>query len=76
MALQEFIINGFNRTKLASMIYGVSRSKGEGRDYSQKYFNAGFETLSKPTNPSSSSSSRKGLDSYFVPTVENIKVLI
>lgn len=27
MSLQKFIINGFNRTKLASMIYGVSRIK-------------------------------------------------
>ena len=36
MALQEFIITGFNMTKLASMIYGVSRSKGEGIGYSQK----------------------------------------
>lgn len=34
MALQEFIINGFNKTKLASMIYGVSRSKGECLGYS------------------------------------------
>lgn len=31
--LQKFIITSFNRTKLASMIYGVSRSKGEGLGY-------------------------------------------
>lgn len=33
MALQEFIMNGFNRTKFASMIYGVCKSKGEGLSY-------------------------------------------
>ena len=33
MALQEFIIYGFKITKLASMIYGVSKSKGEGIVY-------------------------------------------
>lgn len=75
MDLQEFIINGFNRTKLASMIYGVSRSKWEGLGYSQKYFNPRFEILSKPTNASSSSSAKKGLNSYFVPAVKNAKVL-
>lgn len=27
LALQDFVISGFNRIKLESMIYGVSRSK-------------------------------------------------
>lgn len=65
MTLQEFIITGFNRTKLESMIYGVSRSKGEGLDYSKKYFNLRSETLSKQTKPSSSSSTQKELYSHF-----------
>jgi hypothetical protein len=34
-ALQEFIRNGIKRSKLASMIYHVSRNKGEGIGYSQ-----------------------------------------
>jgi hypothetical protein len=29
-ALEDFIIGGIDRSKLASMIYGVSRNKGEG----------------------------------------------
>lgn len=36
--LQEFILIGLQRTKLASMIYGVSRSKGEGLGYHKKTF--------------------------------------
>lgn len=35
-ALQEFVITDFNRTKLVSIIYGVSRKKGEGLGYHQK----------------------------------------
>lgn len=73
MHLQEFIINGFNITKLSSMIYGVSKSKWEG--YSQKSFNLKFETLSKPTNPSSSSSAKRGLEYYFVLDTENAKTV-
>lgn len=34
MSLQEFIITGFTKTKLASLIYGLSMSKGEGIGYS------------------------------------------
>lgn len=65
MALRKFIITGFNRTKLPSMIYGVSRSKREGLGYSQKCFNPRSDTLIKPRNPSSSSCFKKGFDSYF-----------
>lgn len=75
MALQEFIITDFNMTKLASMIYGVSRNKGEGIGYSQKRFNPRSEILIKPIKPSSSSSANKGIDSYFVPDVDKAKVL-
>lgn len=46
-----------------------------GLSYSQKSFNPRFETLSQPTNSSSSSSAQKGFDSYFVPATENAKVL-
>lgn len=48
MALREFIITCFNMTKLASIIFGVSRSKGGGLDYSQKPFNQRSGTLIKP----------------------------
>lgn len=57
------------------MIYGVSKRKGGGLGYSQKSFNPRSETLSKPINPSSSSSAKKGLDSYFIPTAKNAKNL-
>jgi hypothetical protein len=36
-ALQEFIRNGIKRSKLASMIYHVSRNKGEGIGYSKQW---------------------------------------
>lgn len=58
------------------MIYGVSRSKREGLGYSQKTFNLRFETLTKPENPSSSSSGEKGFDSYCILAVENAKILV
>lgn len=57
------------------MINGVSRSKGEGLGSLQKTFNLRFETLSKPTDPSSSSSAQRGLDSYFIPISQNANVL-
>lgn len=47
----------------------------EGLGYSQKTFNPKFEVLSKKTDPSSSSSTHRGLKSYFAPTAENAKVL-
>lgn len=74
MALQEFIMTDFERIKLASMIYGVSKRKGEGFGYHQKPFNTRTKTLIKPLNPSSSSSFQKGLYSQFVPGT-NAKVL-
>lgn len=36
LALQNFIISRCERTKLASMIHGVSKSKGEDLGYHQK----------------------------------------
>lgn len=61
MTLQKCLINDFNRTKHASMIYGVSRRKREALGYSQKTFNPRFETLSKTTNTSSSTLLKKEL---------------
>lgn len=61
MDLQKFIITGFERTKLASMIYGVSKSEGEGLGYHQIFFNPRTETLTKPSDSSSLSSAKKGL---------------
>lgn len=29
VSLHEFVLNGFDMTKLASMIYGISRNKGD-----------------------------------------------
>lgn len=40
MALQKFDIFGFNKTKIASMIYGLSRSKGESLRCSAKSINS------------------------------------
>lgn len=74
MDLQGFIITGFEITKLASMIYGVSKRKGEGFGYHQKPFNPMIKTLIKPFDPSSSSSAKKGLYSQFMPAA-NVKVL-
>lgn len=36
LALQNLVIFGYERTKLTSMIYGVSKSKGEGLGYHHK----------------------------------------
>lgn len=38
MTLQQFIITCFERTKLAFMIYGASKRKGEGLRYNEKRF--------------------------------------
>lgn len=62
-------------TKLASMIYGVCRSKGEGIGFSQKHFNPRLGTLVKPMKPSCSTSTKKRLYSYFVPYVDKAMVL-
>ncbi|XP_050919270.1 uncharacterized protein LOC127136792 [Lathyrus oleraceus] len=69
-ALQNFIVSGFERTKLASMIYGVSKSKGEGIGFYQKPYNPRTDVLIKPSDPSSSSTSQKGLNAYYMSTAE------
>lgn len=75
LALQELIIYGFERTKLTSMIYELSKSKGEGLGYHQKPYNPRTKILMKSSNPSSSSTAKKRLNAYFVPIAENGKVL-
>ncbi|WJX62105.1 25S rRNA (cytosine(2870)-C(5))-methyltransferase [Trifolium repens] len=45
--LQEFLINGMKRSKIASLIYHVSRSRGEGLGFSRFKDNPLF---SKPSN--------------------------
>lgn len=75
ITLQEFILTGLERTKLVSMIYGVSRSIGEGLSYHKKSFNLRNETFIKPPDPSSSKSNKKGLNFYLVPDSNNAKVL-
>lgn len=59
-ALQEFVIFVYNRTKLASMIYEMSKRKGEGLGYHQKPYNPRDNILTKPSNPSSSSTAQRG----------------
>ncbi|WJX45885.1 hypothetical protein P8452_32733 [Trifolium repens] len=46
-ALQEFLINGMKRSKIASLIYHVSRNRGEGLGFSHFKDNP---LLSKPSN--------------------------
>ncbi|XP_050916206.1 uncharacterized protein LOC127131326 [Lathyrus oleraceus] len=73
--LQEFVISDFNITKLASMVYGVSKSKGHGIGFHQQPYNTRTKIFVQPSDPSSSSTAQKGLNAYFMPAVENCKVL-
>lgn len=75
MDLQEFILIGLKRTKLASIIYDVSRNRGEGIGYYQKPFNPRIETLIETSYTSSLESTQKGLHFYFVPDLNNAKAL-
>lgn len=75
LALKNFIIYGYERTKLASMIYGVSKSKGGGLGYHQKPYNSRTNILMKPSNPSSSRTSQKGLNAYFMHAPEKGRIL-
>lgn len=56
MDLQEFFISGFNRTNIVSMIYSISRSKGECLGYFEQSVDPKSETWIKPTKPFSPSS--------------------
>lgn len=75
LTLQNFIVYGFERTKLNSMIYGVSKSKGGGIKFYQKPYNPRIDVLIKPSDPSSSSTYQKGLNAYFILVVENGKIM-
>lgn len=75
LSLKEFIISGFNMTKLYSMIYGISWNKGEEIRYSQKHDNSSMGTLNKPIESSCSSSAKKGLYFHFVQSADKAKVL-
>lgn len=55
ISFQDFIMTGFGRTKISSMIYGVSKSKGGGMGYKEKGFTPKDLTLQKPSDPYSSS---------------------
>lgn len=62
IAPQDFFTIGLNRTKLASMIYGVSKSKEEGMDFHEKCFVYKTLTLNKLPEPSSSRYADKRLN--------------
>lgn len=75
LALQDFIIYGSEKPKLASMIYGVSKSKIESFGYHQKPYNPIIDILMKPSNPSSLSTAQKRLNAYFMHAAENGRIL-
>lgn len=57
------------------MVYGVSKSKGEGLGYHQKPYNPRTSVLVKPSNPSFSSTAKNGLYAHFIPAIEKGKIL-
>ena len=67
--LEEFIIDGVDRSKLASMIYGVSRNKGEGIDLSEKAPPKRMQIPEKSKKPPFYKCIHKGLYYYFVQEV-------
>lgn len=75
LAFQNFIIYGFERAKPGSMIYGVSKSKGEGLRYHKKPYNPMTNVLVQPWNISPLNYARKGLYAYFMPATEKGKIL-
>lgn len=75
LVLQDFIEFGYDRIKLASIIYGVSKSKGEGLSYHHKLYNPRINISVKPSNPSSSSTAQKRLNAYFLLAAEKGKIL-
>lgn len=75
LALQSFIISGYERTKLYSMIYEMGQSKRESLGYHQKPYHPKTNILMKPSDPSSSSTAQKGLKAYFMPAAEKGRIL-
>jgi len=71
ISLKEFIINGIERNKLAFMIYGVNRKKGEDIGYSEDEPLDRIHTLEKPNNAPCVDCVKKGqnLKSFFLPEV-------
>ncbi|XP_050888860.1 uncharacterized protein LOC127094028 [Lathyrus oleraceus] len=70
--LQDFIMTGIERTKLAYIIYGVSKSKGKDMSYNE---NKAKAQLIKTPNASPSSNSQTDLKTYFVPASDKGKSL-
>lgn len=66
LAIWDFNTSGYDRTKISSIIYGVSKSKEGGLGYHKKPYNPRFNILLKPSDPSSSSTAQKGLNAYFL----------
>ncbi|KAK2352348.1 gag-protease polyprotein [Trifolium repens] len=66
-ALQELLINGMQRSKIASLIYHVSRNRGEGLRYSRFKDNPLF---SKPSN-----SDKTKPKAVFVKSQSEVKVI-
>lgn len=75
LALQDFIIFSYDITKLASIIYGVSKRKGEGLGIHHKPYNPRFNVSMKPLELSSSNTTQKGPNASFLPTAEKVKSL-
>lgn len=75
LGTQDFIVSGYDRTKLASITYGVSKSKWEGLGYHNKPYNLRINILLKPSYHSYSSTSQKGLNAYFMLAAKKGKIL-
>ncbi|KAI5434233.1 hypothetical protein KIW84_021195, partial [Lathyrus oleraceus] len=72
IALQECIISGMERIKFASIIYGVSKSKGKGMSYDK---NKDKAQLIKTSDVSPSSNSQTSKVTCFVPAFDKDKSL-
>ncbi|XP_050888609.1 sugar transporter ERD6-like 6 [Lathyrus oleraceus] len=70
--LQDFIMTGIERTKLASIIYGLSKSKGKGMVYNE---NKAKAQLIKTSDASPSRNSQTGLKTCFVSASDQGKSL-
>jgi hypothetical protein len=74
-ALKELIIDGIDRSKLASMIYGVSINKGEGIGFAVESPFKKVKTPMKTKKTPCFESIQKGVHSHFVLDDEKPKVL-
>jgi hypothetical protein len=73
--IQKFIISSIERIKLASMIYGVSRNKGERVGFSEDTTHQSMKVLEKPIEASCSDCEQKELYPHFVPEASKAKVI-